>query len=91
MYVSNSYDFDGDQQTIHTRLYDGTGVPYTTVGIGKITSGIFSSSLIWEHRTIIITTPLTLNGLMSLYVGYPTNGTKGYRMIADIKLEEIYR
>ena len=91
MYVSNSIDFDGDEQTMHTRLFDSSGIGYSTTGIGTIQSGIYSSGIIWQHRSIIITTPKTLNGIMSMFIGYPTNGTKGYRLIADIKLEEVYR
>lgn len=91
MYVSNSFDFDGDEQTMHTRFYDGVNIPYTTGGIGKITSGLYASGILWEKRVLILTTPSTINGIMSMYVGYPTSGTKGYRMIADIKFEEVYR
>lgn len=88
LWVALTPNFNGDSQTLHSRWYDGSGNPYTTGGNGTVYETKVVGSLTWERRYQTFTTPATTSGTYNWYVGYPTNGTTGFRYITGIQLEE---
>ena len=87
-WVAVTPDYDGDSQTHHSRWYDGSGIGNTTGGTGAVVETQVVGGLTWERRYQTFTTPSTTSGQYQWYIGYPTGGTKGYRYVTNVQLEE---
>lgn len=90
-YVSNQAGFNASDMTNHSRWWTSTEAEAGTTGPHSVNKTIAAGGITWEQRVTIFQSGTTTNGNYSWYIGYPTGGTTGYRLIGDIKLEEVYR
>lgn len=82
LWVYHSPDYDGDKQTLHSRWYTSAGTQ------GGVTTGqgtLLETWNGWEKRYIEFTTGTDLNGNANWFLGYPTGGTRGYRLITGLQ------
>ncbi len=84
LWVGYSSGFNGSDQVLHSRWYDGVGTGFTTSGAGSLFETKSVGGINWEKRYLTFTTPSTVNGGFNWYVGYPTSNTVGYRYITDL-------
>jgi len=92
-WVAFTDDYNGSNQVLHSRWWDKNGKPYTTSGYKKITNEKIIGNVKWQYQTNIFTTPSTLNGNWSGYIGYPThrnvNPELGYKYVVGYSLTEL--
>lgn len=84
LWVYHSPDFDGNFQVMHARAWSASGLNVATTGEGNLLE-VWGE---WERRYIDITTPSDYSGTFQWYIGYPTQGTKGYRLVTGIQMTD---
>lgn len=89
LWVGYSSGYNGSNQVLHSRWYDGSGVGFTTSGSGSLFETKNIEGISWEKRYTTFTTPATVNGGFNWYVGYPTGNTVGYRYATDLAVTKV--
>jgi len=87
-WVAHTKEWDGDDQIFHCRWWNTDGSNNSMGGNGILIDTLEINGILWEWRYANFTTGELASGRYSWYLGYSAQGTKGWRYLTGIQLEE---